>query len=233
MRKYISKACVSFVAIVAIAVLPLQIVAQTHYKPHISIGGHAGMTMSRMSFSPSVPQTWNDGMVIGVSASYSEEKIFGLIGELNMAQRGWKESFEDNPGLEYKRTLTYLELPLLTHIYFGPKRVKFFFNAGPQFSVMLSDKITANFDYNDPASAGIEATRRVNQMSNEIKNKFDYGIVAGLGLEFWMRPRHSLKLEGRFYYGLGNIYPSSKSDEFSASRNMALEITLGYNFRLR
>lgn len=232
MKKIIINIC-SVILAAGMAFLPSGASAQTHYKPHISVGGHAGMTMSRMSFSPSVPQSWNEGLVIGVSARYTEEKIFGLIGELNMSQRGWKESFEDNPGLEYKRTLTYLELPLLTHIYFGPKRVKFFFNAGPQFSLMLSDKITANFDYNNPSEAGIDATRRVNQMSNEIKNKFDYGIVAGFGMEFWMRPRHSFTLEGRFYYGLGNIFPASKSDEFSASRNMTLEVTLGYNFRLK
>lgn len=207
--------------------------AQVHYKPHISVGAHAGMAMSRMSFSPGVPQGWNSGFTMGVTARYAEERHCGLIGELNVTQRGWKESFEDNPGLEYKRTLTYIELPLMTHIYFGPKRCKFFFNAGPQFGYMIGEKIASNFDYINTASADLPAGRRVNQMSMQIEHKFDYGICAGLGLEYYLTPRQSLSLEGRFYYGLGNIYPDSKSDEFGASRTYGIQIMLGYNFRLR
>lgn len=207
--------------------------AETHYKPHVSIGGHAGMSMSRMSFSPSVSQGWQDGIVMGVSARYSEEKIFGLIGELNFVQRGWKENFKDNPGLEYSRRLTYIELPVMTHIYFGTRRFKGFFNAGPQFSYMISENISSNFDYTNPAAAGIPSTRRCDQMAMAIRNKFDYGIVAGLGCEFYVQPRHSISVEGRFYYGLGNIYSASKADTFSASRSMSLEITAGYHFRVK
>ena len=35
------------------------------------------------------------------------------------------------------------------------------------------------------------------------------------------------------FIGLGNIYPAAKADTFSASRNTSIEITLGYNFRLK
>lgn len=207
--------------------------AETHYKPHVAIGGHAGMTLSRMSFSPSVPQGWASGVTMGVQASYSEERLVGVVGELNFSQHGWEEQFDDNPGLSYKRTLNYIELPVMTHIYFGPSRCKFFFNLGPQFGYMVSNSISANFDYTDPAAAGIASTRRVNQMKMEVEHKFDYGIAAGFGVEWWAAPRHSVYVEGRFYYGLGNIYNSSKADEFSASRSMSIYVTAGYNFRLK
>lgn len=206
--------------------------AETHYKPHISVGAHGGMTLSRMSFSPSVPQGWASGMTMGVQASYSEERLVGVVAELNFSQHGWQEQFDDNPGLSYKRTLNYIELPLMTHIYFGPDRCKFFINLGPQFGYMLSNSIDSNFDYTAPSTAGIASTRRVNQMKMEIEHKFDYGITAGVGVEWWAAPRHSVYVEGRFYYGLGNIYSSSKADEFSASRTMSINVTVGYNFRV-
>lgn len=224
-------AACAFVACMLTGVTPAS--AETHYKPHIAIGGHAGLTLSRMSFSPSVPQGWASGMTMGVQASYSEERLVGVVGELNFGQHGWKEQFDNNPGLSYSRTFNYIELPLMTHIYFGPSRCKFFFNLGPQFGYMVSSSISSNFDYANPASAGIASTRRVNQMKMDIKHKFDYGITAGLGVEWWAAPRHSLYVEGRFYYGLGNIYASSKADEFSASRGMSIYVTAGYNFRLK
>ena len=70
-------------------------------------------------------------------------------------------------------------------------------------------------------------------MTMDIKNKFDYGITAGAGIELYLRPRHSIVLEARYYFGLGNIFPSTKADYFSASRASAIQVTLGYNFRLR
>lgn len=213
--------------------------AETHYKPHISIGARGGMTMSRMSFSPSVPQSWAKGAVVGVTFRYAEERIFGLIGELNIEQRGWSESFDPDEttrgDLEYRRTLTYLELPIMTHIYFGSSRFKCFVNLGPEFGVLLSSSISSNFDYADPAAvqALVGPHRHTEQMRMDIKNKLDYGITAGMGCEFFVRPRHSISVEARFYYGLGNIFASSKADTFSASRGMSLEFTAGYAFRLR
>lgn len=208
--------------------------AEAHYKPHISLGAHAGMSMGRVSFSPSVDQKWAQGVTAGVSVRYAEEKLVGILAEVNMAQGGWQELFEDSP-LQYTRQLTYLTLPIMTHIYFGPKRFKCFFNLGPQFGYMIGESTTANFDYRNPEQADgwPEDPRMTEQLVTAVKNKFDYGICAGFGCEFWLKPRHSVYLEARFYYGLGNIFPSSKADTFSASRCMNLAVTLGYNFRLR
>ena len=227
----------SFKAIAALVLaltISLPVCAQTHYKPHLSIGVKGGMTMSKMSFSPSVKQSFSNGSAGAVTFRYTEEKLFGLIAELGWAQRGWKENFEDSP-CQYSRSLTYIKLPILTHIYFGSPRFKCFVNLGPEFDYMIADNISSNFDYRNPFEADGFPTkaRMTEQMSMDIKNKFDYGITGGIGIEFYLPPRNSLTLEGRYYFGLGNIYPAAKADTFSASRNTSIEITLGYNFRLK
>lgn len=223
--------------ILAIASLLLALapaLAETHYKPHIAVGVHGGMTLSRVSFSPSVPQKWGDGFTGGVSLSYSEERLVGVLAELNVVQRGWSEDFEDSP-LTYQRTATYLSLPVMTRIHFGGKRVKCIVNLGPEFSYMLSESTSSNFDFLHPETSPDwpERNRMTEQLAAPIKHKFDYGITAGVGVEYWVTPRNSVYLEGRFYYGLGNIFPSSKADTFGASRLMNLAVTFGYNFRLK
>ena len=205
---------------------------ETHYQPHISVGGHAGADLSRISFSPEVPQTWLPGPTFGVQVRYAEEKIVGVMAELNFVNRGWKETFEENPELSYSRTLSYISLPIMTHISFGSSRVKCFFNLGPEFGFLLSSKISSNFDYHSPSGL-VSSTRRVNQMSMEIANRLDYGITAGLGIEYYVNPRNSIFIEGRYYFGLGNIFSATKADEFGASRSMSISVTLGYNFRLK
>lgn len=207
--------------------------AETHYKPRISIGGRAGVSMGRMSFSPSVKQSWLMGSTGAVTFRYTEEKLFGLIAEIGWVQRGWKENFEEAP-LSYSRSITYLDIPILTHIYFGSRRFKAFINLGPQISVLLGSTIRADFDYNNPSAVpDFPRNRMTEQMAAEITGKFDYGICAAVGGEFFLTPRNSILLEARYYYGLGNIFPSSKADTFGASRNMSLEFTIGYNFRLK
>lgn len=208
--------------------------AQTHYVPHVWVGGHAGATLSEMSFSPSVKQSMVQGVTAGVSFKYAEERHVGLLAELNISQRGWKEDFEDSP-FKYTRRLTYIELPVMTHIFFGSQKFKGFFNLGPVVGYMVGDNISADFDYAHPDQvAGFPLTNRsTEQMSMEIKNKFDYGITAGFGGEFIVKRRHAISLEARYYFGLGNIYPSSKKDTFSASRGTSILITLGYSFRIK
>ncbi len=208
--------------------------AETHYKPRVSIGARAGATMGQMSFSPSVKQAWNLGTTGAVTFRYTEEKLFGLIAELGWVQRGWKENYELDP-FNYRRTLTYINLPLLTHIYFGAPRFKGFVNLGPQVAYMIADDIKADFDYRNPTAvpAFPSAKRQTEQLYTDVHNRFDYGICAGAGMEFYLTPRNSLQLEARFYYGLGNIFPAAKADTFSASRSMSIEFTLGYFFRLK
>ena len=225
MRNFLTAAVVVLAALAA--------TAETHSRPHIWIGGKGGVSMGEISFSPSVKQSWNIGSQGAVTFRYSEEKIFGVIAEFGWVQRGWKENFEEHP-FSYSRSLTYLNLPILTHIYFGSRRFKGFVNLGPQFAYMIGNKTKSDFDYEHTNTVpNFPANRQTEQLWAEVKNKFDYGICAGIGCEFYFHPKHSVIVEGRFYYGLGNIFPASKADTFSASRNMSIEISLGYNFRIR
>ncbi|MCM1517691.1 MAG: PorT family protein [Pseudoflavonifractor sp.] len=226
--------CLVTVALIVAMLTPLTSSAQKHYQSNFSIGAKAGATISRMEFSPSVKQSMVTGFIGGLMCRYMEEKHFGVIAELNIEQRGWKENFEGQ-SFTYERRLTYLQIPLMTHIYFGSRKFKGFVNLGPEIGFMIADGIKSNFDYRHPASVpGFPmANRMTEQMSMEVSNKFDYGISAGLGIEYKPVRRHSVTLEGRFYYGLGNIYPDNKRDTFAASRSMSIMATLAYWFRLK
>ncbi len=206
--------------------------AQRYYSPDFSLGVKGGATLSEMQFVPNVRQSWTPGFTVGVMARYTEEKFFGLIGELNVTQRGWAEDFKGLP-FSYSRHLTYIQLPLLTQIRFGWQRAKIFVNLGPEAGYMLSSSINSNFNYTDPSSiSDFPTSRRTEQLSMEIANRFDYGIAGGLGFEYYLAKKHSLLVEGRFYYGIGNIFKANRVSTFSASRGMSIEITLGYFFRL-
>ncbi len=207
--------------------------SQRYYSPILSIGGKAGTAFSSIAFSPDVKQSMLMGYMAGVTFRYTEEKYFGLIAELNIEQRGWKENFEEHP-FAYERKLTYIQLPLLTHIYFGNDKFKGFVNLGPEVGYMIGEDISANFNYENPlAIPNFPLNRMTEQLYTPVKNKFDYGISGGVGMEFFINKRNSLLLEGRYYFGLGSIYSDSKRDTFSASRGTSIMISLGYMFRIK
>ena len=220
--------------ILTIALLAIAATAQTHYKGTIAVGGKAGASFSKVNFNPSVQQTMEPGVTAGVAFRYIEEKNFGLIAELNMTQRGWKETYDDID-YKYSRKFTYLELPIMTHIYFGNQHVKGFFNLGPELNVMLGNSIKSNFAYQEAANLDyfLEDSRHIEQLAMEINNKLDYGICVGAGMEVGLNAVHSLLLEGRFYYGLTDVFPNHKTDIFSGSNSMSVTVTLGYFYRLK
>lgn len=202
---------------------------------NLRIGAKGGVSLSRVNFQSSVPQKMIGGLVLGASVRYIEEKHFGLIAELNLEQRGWNEDFRPLEGYSFKRQFTYIQIPFLTHIYFGSDRARFFFNAGPEIGVMIGDKASGNFDYQhaDDDEELQNSFRQIEQFTLPVKHKFDYGISAGLGMEVSLNPKHAINLEGRFYYGLSDIFNNHKTDPFQASSSMSIMITLGYNLRVK
>lgn len=220
----------------AIAILVLSsaggAAAQQRYTPHTWVGGRVGATVSRQDFSPSVPQGWQPGYSCAVSLRYAEEKTFSLVAELGITTRGWKEDFQESP-LRYNRTLTFVSLPVMTQISYVSRRSRLFVNLGPEFGYLINDRISANFDYSrlDGVTQWPERPRMTEQLGMPVSNKFDYGITGGIGAEFLTSPRHSFSLEARYYFGLANIFKSSKADTFGASRSTSVEINLGYYFR--
>lgn len=208
--------------------------AQRSYDPHFAIGAKGGATFSSMAFTPSIEQSMIQGISFGAVARYTEEKFFGLVAELNVEQRGWSENFDETE-FHFQRRLTYLQLPVMTHIYFGSDKFRGFVNLGPSVGYLISENASANFDYRNPAAVeGFPiANRHVNQMTMDIKNRFDYGICAGGGIELILKKKHSILLEGRYYFGLGNIFSAKKKDEFSASRGTSIQVAVGYLFHVK
>lgn len=211
----------------------LSAMAQDHFASRVFLGAKGGVTLSEVMFKPAITEKFGLGKTAGVMFRYTEEDHFGLLAEVNFVQRGWAEKFEDLP-YSYQRTLDYIEIPIMSHIYFG-RRGKFFFNAGPEVAYYLGDHISSNFDIHDTASLPDfnSKGRRTEQLAMDVSQKLDFGIVAGLGGEFSITPKHSLCLEARLFYGIGNVMPSGRQDTFTTSNQLSVSLTAGYWFRIK
>ena len=202
-------------------------------RNNLAVGVNAGMNMNSVSFSPQIKQKSHTGMSLGLTARYISEKYFNMIcgiqAELNYTQRGWQENIEDGSENTYSRTMNYVEIPLLAHLAFGKdaldKGTKFFINMGPQIGYFISEKEKMSDEWN-PAYR----PNGVNQQYGKwVENKFDYGLLGGVGMELSTKAGHFL-LEGRYYYGLADFWGNSKKDDFGRSGHSYMGVKLTYLF---
>lgn len=233
----------------AFVLMMLPYIAQAQIGQHrntLSVGVNGGYNLTTIRFTPKVVQSMKGGINGGLTVRYTVEKYFSTIAsvqaEINYSQLGWKEKIQDSndqpvinavTGLaeQYERTINYVQIPFMAHLAWGRENrgVNFFVNAGPQFGIYINESTKSNFEW-----ANRNTTDRANtivaQDTMSVENKFDYGITAGAGIEWAIPKVGRFTLEGRYYYGLGNIYGDSKRDYFASSNFGTIIIKLGYLF---
>ncbi len=214
------------------------------YRNVFAIGVNGGMQLTNVGFSPRVSQKMLPGATGGLSLRYTSEKYFtalcSIMAEVNWAQQGWQEKIVDpyslpvvNPATgeaeEYRRRITYIQVPIMAHLAWGAevKGCNFFFYAGPQFGYYLGETTTTNFTL-DNMNVADRSNQTTEQYYMPVEKKFDYGICAGLGIEYSHPAVGHFRLDARYYYGLGNIYGASKSDYFGKSNHSAIEVKVAY-----
>jgi len=195
------------------------------FVPEVLYGVNGGLTFSKVGFNTgfSIPQESLRQFSGGFTVRYISEKHFGIQVELNYSQRGWKELTDTVYLNKYSRSLSYLELPFMTHIYFNlDKHVRLIFNLGPQIGYYIGAR---------------ELEREINDTGREtsyydipVQKSFDYGLKFTMGLEFRTKTG-CFVLDGRYYFGLSDIFNSTKADLFQASPNKVTGVNLTYFFR--
>ena len=205
-----------------------QIVITTPYEYAIGMSG--GTTFSSVSFAPSVLQNKKPGVTFGLTGRMTMGKNVGLQVELNYAQQGWKERYEDEDGkpvdeFQYSRRINYIQFPFYTRVQFGDKKVKGFIVAGPQIGYMIGESTNENLN---GATPGKENSQHV----MPVEKKFEWGISGGIGLD--MRTGIGcFTLEGRYLFSLGDIYSARREDYFSKSSNQVITTKLSYLIPVR
>jgi hypothetical protein len=154
---------------------------------------------------------------------------------------------DETQTLQYSRKLTYIQMPFLARLGWGRERsgMQFFFQVGPQVGVCIGETTESNFDIHDPAFdpaikdgyfgpnykySSKRASHVVAQDTMAVENKIDYGIAVGAGLEWSNRHLGHFIIEGRYYYGLGNIYGATKRDYFARSNFGNIVVKFTYLF---
>lgn len=208
-------------------------------RTDLAVGMSGGVTLNQVSFKPTVKQAMKPGATVGFTARYTCEKYFSLLcafqGELNYAQGGWKETPDPSSptGSEdgtYQRTVHYVQMPLLANLGYGRERggLKGFLVIGPQLSFCIGE--TTKTTGNGAGYIPYQLDGLSNQHELKVERKFEYGITGGLGMDISTKKGHHFIVEGRYFYGLSDMFKNSKKDPFARSANSTFTVKVSYLF---
>ena len=201
------------------------------FKPYVGLGFHGGMNISDVKFVQGIRDNSisyeslnlvSGGLIINLLA----QENAGIQIEANISNRGWKETKDSV--YTYRRDMRYLEIPVLTHLTFGKKRLRYVFNLGPY--IAFHRKTTESFEI-DKKHLVIAEGDSIGSLMQSVNNSIDIGFMidAGIGVNttagiFQVKVRYSQGVLDIFEKYPEGIYRSSQM------RNVYFGVSYYYNF---
>lgn len=187
------------------------------------IGPTGGVSFSTVTFRPIIQQKPYLGFSGGVALRYDVESYAGVLVELNYWQRGWTEAPEDYPQYTYKRNLSFVHVPIMTHFMIGgaSSPLKLTIDAGSHFGYKLGEceeeQVGEGFDPTTMRHVYRE------HHGHELDHNFWWGVGGGIGAEYQMR-RFVIGLKGGYIYNLGELFDNSRTSLFGTSSEQVIDV---------
>lgn len=191
------------------------------FKTELYIGAKGGMIFSKVRFYPNVVESFQEGKSGGIMFRLISEPHIGFQVEVNYAQKGWKED-----SLGYLRRLSYVSVPIMTHVNLGDKAFRFTINLGPEVAYMISDE--EKFNSQAAVLPGDPNYRAY--FGKQTDTQLDFLFTAGIGMEYHLKRGGAFALEGRAFYSLPNLFDPANYP-YKVSQSNGFQVTFAYLFQ--
>lgn len=186
------KRLITFIALV----LPSLAFAQWR----VGVNGGATYNHSTISKHYMTDYQWKDrwGVTLGVMGQYDINDWLGVRAELDWTQKNYRLTRQILSNLDYKYVNNYLQLPVMASFSFGGKQLRGFCNAGVYGGYWLTSGREGT-DFNNSSEKVYEFSEDI-KFNSERDQRFDFGFVGGIGLEYRFCQRWAAQVEMRYYY---------------------------------
>jgi opacity protein-like surface antigen len=216
-----------------IVVLLLMIASLTS-KSQVRLGITGGIDYNIYSINTHYMENWhyegNGGYTAGIMGQYDFKDWIGLRMELNWAQKNYR-LYGTGDYLEYTNIETYnnyIQLPVMASVSAGNKRWRGFVILGGYGAWWLNKKqigaiACLSFDEKVP----IALLNKYTSFSDERDNRYDFGLVGGLGIEWQFLQEWGCQVEGRCYYSMTSTqkdYMRIKDPKYNTTYSLQLTV---------
>ncbi|HBH49175.1 MAG TPA: hypothetical protein DDX98_11070 [Bacteroidales bacterium] len=207
----------------------------TDFRRKVGVGFHGGYTISEVNFRPGLLDpsinykaisTFNYGLVL----NFIGEPFAGIQIEVNVSQRGWIE--EADSAYTYTRKMNYIEVPVLTHLSFGKKRMRYIFNLGPY--VAFHQSFSETYEMFDDQAQIPESDSIDYYYGRVVDSPTDFGFIfdGGVGVH---TKYGTFQVKARYTQAVTNLFKQYPEGQFrfSQTRNIYIGFAYYYNFYFR
>lgn len=176
-----------------------------------NIGLQAGYTHNTLEIATGYAYDFNyqsaGGFTVSVPVQYEFEDWFALQAELGFTQKNYELSrtVSTAANIHSRTTNSYLQLPVLASFSFGGKVVRGFTNLGIYAGYWINSHVKGtDREVFNPLTEGSHIYNYDENVKfdNRRDNRFDLGLLAGVGVKVILNDMVQLLAEARFNYSL-------------------------------
>jgi len=184
--------------------------AQNNNKDKLYLGVSGGYSHNTLITSvgsrPFTAYKSKGGFTVGMPIRYRFNEWFALQAEPSVIQKNYTWTRTDfhaySPKPHRHTTNTYLQLPLMVNFSFGGEKLRGFCTPGVFMGYWTGSRIKGialdnnELPYEYDESFTFDSRR---------DNRFEYGLMLGLGLEYKYNNMFTFALEGRYYHSASDL----------------------------
>lgn len=168
------------------------------------------------------------GVTLGVSGQYNFTDWFGVRADLNWTQKNHRTIRNRNP-MDYRHTNNYMLLPVMASFSFGGEKLRGFCNLGVYGGYWLSSNYEA-WDYDDVSNITYHLQGHT-AFDADRDQRWEFGYVGGLGLEYRFAPHWGAQIEARYYYsGTSVTKQYMRVKDYRYNNTLSLQTGVSYFF---
>lgn len=169
------------------------------------------------------------GITCGVSGQYNFADWFGVRADLNMTQKNYRMHRAYHTAIDMKYRNTYLLLPVMASFSFGGQKLRGFCNLGVyggywMHSYRSGDEMNSFTDLSYEFNETLE-------FSSERDQRWDCGLVGGIGMEYQFAKHWAAQVELRYYYSTTSITKQyMRIKDYRYNSTTAIQVGASYVF---
>ncbi len=189
------------------------------------IGANIGAANNRLSIDTQYQYDYRYdskwGVEAGIMGQYDIADWLGVRAELNLQQRGYAQRRTEYPltGTKMNYRDNFLTLPVMASFSFGGEKVRGFLNAGVYGGYWLNSHVKGKtFDMFNEEVTDIDTKVEMNSKHDQ---RWDFGYVGGVGVEYKWATHWAAQVEARYYYSV-----VSKKKQYQATKDYQYNNTI-------
>lgn len=220
LRKKIAMALVAFLMVTT---------AQAQWRVGVTGGADYNVFNMDQQYMTDYKVDGRWGVTLGITGQYNVTDWFGVRADLNWTQKNYRHSRVVYSDVDYKLTNNYLQLPVMASFSFGGERLRGFCNLGVYGAYWLNSHRKGT-DWNTFSDRTFSFDEKV-EFYDKRDQRWDCGLVGGIGLEYLITRHWAAQAEVRYYYStISTTKQYMRNKDYRYHSTTAIQLGINYIF---